>query len=284
MRRRITTAACALVFLALLASLSLLSGCATPGGRKITAKALDSIVIDPHRPARDLGRDRYRHPVETLLFFGIRPRTRVLLVWPKSGYYTRIIAPLVRRRGMLYAGVIPPPPASGFLASRLAHYRSVLASEPALFDRVKVVDFPLDGAPAVPPGSVNMVLAFGDLHEWMALGAARQALRSIYRALSPGGVLGIVDNRGDPSKPQDPRAKSGYVRQDYAIRLIESAGFRLVATSEVNANPRDTRDYPGGVWALPPTYRLGTIDRAKYAAIGESDRFTLKFIKPARGD
>jgi predicted methyltransferase len=284
MRRRITPAAFVPVFLALLASLAALSGCATPGGRKVTARALDSIVIGPRRPARDLGLDRYRHPVETLLFFGIRPRTRVLLVWPKSGYYTRIIAPLVRRRGMLYAGVIPPPPGNGFLAARLAHYRRLLASEPALFDRVQVVDFPLDGALSIPPGSVNMVLAFRDLHEWMALGAARRALRSIYRALSPGGVLGIVDNRGDPSRPQDPRARNGYVRQDYAIRLIESAGFRLVATSEVNANPRDTRDYPAGVWALPPTYRLGTIDRAKYAAIGESDRFTLKFVKRARGD
>jgi predicted methyltransferase len=148
---------------------------------------------------------------------------------------------------------------------------------------VKVVDFPLDADAAVPPGSVNMVLAFGDLHRWMAAGAAQEALASLYRALAPGGVLGVVDNRADPGKPQDPRAKNGYVRQDYAIRLIESAGFRLVATSEVNANRKDTKNYPTGVWALPPAYRLGSIDRARYAAIGASDRFTLKFVKPGAG-
>jgi predicted methyltransferase len=127
-----------------------------------------------------------------------------------------------------------------------------------------------------------MVLSFRDLHEWLALGDAQQALATIYRALSPGGVFGVVDNRGNPALPQDPTAKNGYVRQDYAIRLIEAAGFRLVATSEVNANPKDTKDYPCGVWALPPDYRLGNIDRSRYEAIGESDRFTLKFVKPGR--
>jgi len=145
---------------------------------------------------------------------------------------------------------------------------------------VKVVTFPLNGGDVVPPESVDMALSFRGLHEWMALGDAPEALATIYRALAPGGVLGVVDNRGDPAVPQDPRAKSGYVRQDYAVRMIEAAGFRLVATSEVNANPQDTRNYPAGVWTLPPDYRLGKIDQAKYEAIGESDRFTLKFVKP----
>jgi predicted methyltransferase len=141
------------------------------------------------------------------------------------------------------------------------------------------VTFPLNGGDVLPPGSVDLALSFGDLHEWIARGKAQPAFATIYRALAPGGVLGVVDNRADPSVPQDPRAKNGYVRQDYAIRLIEAAGFRLVATSEVNANPKDTKSYPCGVWALPPDYRLGNIDRAKYQAIGESDRFTLKFVK-----
>ena len=258
----------------------LIGGCATPGGRQPTADALDAVLAGSQRTAADRSRDRYRHPKETLLFFGIRARTRVLQVWPESGWYTRIIAPLVQQQGRYYAGVIAPDPGSRFLLGRLANYRRLLASRPDLYGGVKVVTFPLDGADVLPPGSVHMVLSFRDLHEWMALGDAPQALATIYRVLAPGGVFGVVDNRGDPAAPQDPRAKSGYVRQDYAIRMIEAAGFRLVATSEVNANPKDTRNYRCGVWALPPDYRLGNIDRARYEAIGESDRFTLKFIKP----
>lgn len=260
------------------ATLALLCGCATVPGRQITTHALDAIIAGS-RPAADRDRDRFRHPVRTLLFFGIRPQSRVLLVWPASGYYTRIIAPLVRRRGRLYAGVIAPGH-SPFLAARLARYRRLLASRPDLYNRVRVVTFPLHGRDVLPPGSVDMVLTFRDLHQWMARGLARQAFATIYRALAPGGVLGVVDNRGDPAVPQDPRARNGYVRQGYAIKLIESVGFRLVATSEVNANPRDSHDYPAGVWTLPPTYRLGRVGRARYADIGESDRFTLKFIKP----
>lgn len=263
---------------AAVAALVLLAGCATTAGRHATTHALDAILAGS-RPAPDRSQDRYRHPVRTLLFFGIRPQSRVLLVWPASGYYTRIIAPLVRRRGRLYAGVIAPGH-SAFLAARLARYRKLLASRPTRYDRVRVVTFPTDGANVLPAGSVNMALTFRDLHQWMALGVARQAFATIYRALAPGGVLGVVDNRGKPSVPQDPRAKNGYVKQDYAIKLIQSVGFRLVATSEVNANPHDTRNYPAGVWTLAPTYRLGRIDRAHYAAIGGSDRFTLKFIKP----
>jgi predicted methyltransferase len=265
----------------LLGAAAVLTGCATTSGSETTGKALDAILAGNQRTAADRARDPFRHPKQTLLFFGLRPTTRVLQVWPESGWYTKIIAPLVHAQGRYYAGVMAPDPASRFLTARLARYRRLLASRPHLYGRVKLVTFPLDGGNAVAPDSVDMVLSFRDLHEWLALGDAQQALATIYRALAPGGVFGVVDNRGDPAVAQDPRAKSGYVRQDYAIRLIEGAGFRLVATSEVNANPRDTRNYPAGVWALPPLYRLGNIERAKYAAIGESDRFTLRFVKPA---
>jgi len=260
----------------------LITGCVTTSGRETTANALDGILAGSQRTAVDRARDRFRHPKETLLFFGIRPQTRVLQVWPESGWYTKIIAPLVRGRGQYHAAVIAADPGSRFLTARLASYRRLLASRPDLYGGVKVISFPPDGRDAVPPGSVDMVLSFRDLHEWMASGNAQQALATIYRALAPGGVFGVVDNRADPTVPQDPRAKTGYVRQDYAIRMIQAAGFRLVAMSEVNANPRDTKNYPCGVWALPPDYRLGNIDRAKYEAIGESDRFTLKFVKPEK--
>ena len=269
-----------LVLACLLGGTALIAGCVTTSGRETTARALDGVLAGSQRTVADRARDRYRHPKETLLFFGIRPQTRVLQSWPESGWYTKIIAPLVSAQGQYYAGVISPDPKSRFIQARLANYQRLLASRPDLYGRVKVVTFPLDGRDVVPPGSVDMVLSFRDLHEWMSLGDAQQALVTVYRALAPGGVFGVVDNRGDPALPQDPRAKNGYVRQDYAIRLIESAGFRLVATSEVNANPRDTKNYPCGVWALPPEYRLGNIDRARYEAIGESDRFTLKFVKP----
>lgn len=277
----VTTRIIALV--CFLAAGSLLTGCVTSGGgREATANALDLTLAGSQRTAADRSLDPYRHPKETLLFFGIRPQMRVLEIWPQWGWYTRVIAPLVRGKGGYVAAVVAPDPGSRFLHERLANYHRLLASRPDLYGAVKVVTFPLDGSDAVPPGSVNMALSFGGLHDWMALGSAQQALVTIFRALAPGGVFGVVDNRADPSLPQDPRAKNGYVRQDYAIRMIEAAGFRLVAASEVNANPKDTKNYPTGAWALPPDYRTGNIDRAKYAAIGESDRFTLKFVKPGR--
>jgi predicted methyltransferase len=266
----------------LLGGTALITSCVTTSGRETTANALDGILAGNQRTAVDRARDRYRHPKETLLFFGIRPQTRVLQVWPQSGWYTKIVAPLVGARGQYHAAVIAEDPGSRFLTAQLAAYRRLLTSRPDLYGTVKVTPFPLDGRDAVPAGSVDMALSFGNLHEWMALGDAPQALATIYRALAPDGVFGVVDNRADPAVPQDPLAKMGYVRQDYAIRMIEAAGFRLVATSEVNANPGDTKNYPCGVWALPPDYRMGNIDRARYEAIGESDRFTLKFVKPEK--
>jgi predicted methyltransferase len=125
-------------------------------------------------------------------------------------------------------------------------------------------------------------VTFRNLHNWMGEGTAPEAFATIFKALKPGGVLGVVDHRGNPALPQDPKAKSGYVTQEYAIKLIEAQGFKLVGTAEINANPKDTRDYEQGVWTLPPTYRLGDKDRDKYTEIGESDRFTLKFEKPAK--
>jgi predicted methyltransferase len=207
---------------------------------------------------------------------------KVLEVWPEPGWYTAVIAPLLREKGSYYAGVIAEDPSSKYITHRLEDYRSRLAARPDLYDRVAVVTFPSDSGNAVPPGSLDMVVSFRNIHNWMARDQAAQAFATMYRALKPGGILGVVEHRGNPAVPQDPKAKSGYVNEDYAIKLIEEQGFRLVAKSEVNDNPKDTKDYEGGVWTLPPTYRLGAKDRDKYAAIGESDRFTLRFVKPAR--
>jgi predicted methyltransferase len=268
--------------LALLAGVLLMAGCAMTSTRQATAQALENILADPHRPEADRARDRYRHPKDTLLFFGIRPEMKVLEVWPEPGWYTDIIAPLVRDRGKYYAAVIEPDPGSQYITARLEGYRKKLASDPTLYGNATIVTFPSHGGDVVPPGSVDMVVTFRNIHNWMAQGTASDAFATMFKALKPGGVLGVVEHRGNPALPQDPKAKSGYVNQEYAIKLIEAQGFRLVGTSEVNANPKDTKDYEQGVWTLPPTYRLGDKDREKYAAIGESDRFTLKFEKPAK--
>ena len=269
---RVAAVACAL----------LLAACAAGSSRQSTAEALTAILAGDQRSAEERARDVYRHPKETLLFFGIRPEMSVLEVWPEPGWYTEVIAPLLRDKGKYYAAVIAADPTNKHITQRLNDYRAKLAARPDLYDRVVVVSFPADGGDVVPPGSLDMVVTFRNIHNWMARDDAAQAFATMYRALKPGGVLGVVEHRGNPAVPQDPKAKSGYVNEDYAIRLIEAQGFRLVAKSEVNANPKDTKDYEQGVWTLPPTYRLGEKDHDKYAAIGESDRFTLRFVKPRK--
>jgi predicted methyltransferase len=265
---------------ALFAGAVLAAGCAATSTRQTTSMALDNVLAGEHRSEENRARDRYRHPKETLLFFGIRLEMSVLEVWPEPGWYTEIIAPLVKQKGKYYAGVIAPDPNSRYVSERLDAYRQKLAARPDLYGSVAVVTFPSDGGNVVPPGSLDMVVTFRNIHNWMARDTASKAFATMYKALKPGGVLGVVEHRGDPAAAQDPKAKSGYVNEDYAIRLIEAQGFKLVAKSQVNANPKDTKDYEQGVWTLPPTYRLGDEDREKYAEIGESDRFTLKFVKP----
>jgi predicted methyltransferase len=280
-RSTLSAAATAKV-LAALAGALLAVACTSSSSRQSTADSLTQILAGDQRTPEERARDAYRHPKETLLFFGIRPEMRVLEVWPEPGWYTAVIAPLLREKGKYFAAVIADDPSSKYITHRLEEYRGRLAARPDLYDRVTVVSFPVAGGDVVPPGSVDMVLTFRNIHNWMARDQASQAFATMYRALKPGGILGVVEHRGNPAVPQDPKAKSGYVNEDYAIHLIEEQGFRLVAKSGVNDNPRDTKDYEQGVWTLPPTYRLGAKDHDKYAAIGESDRFTLRFIKPAR--
>jgi len=267
---------------ALVACALLVAACAAATSRQTTAESLTNILAGDQRTPDERARDVYRHPKQTLLFFGLRPEMRVLEVWPEPGWYTEVIAPLLRDKGKYYAGVIPADPANKHITQRLEDYRAKLAARPDLFDRVTVVSFPPDGGAAMPPGSLDMVVSFRNIHNWMARGNAPEMFAAMYRALKPEGILGVVEHRGNPAVPQDLKAKSGYVNEDYAIKLIEGAGFRLVAKSEVNDNPQDTKDYEQGVWTLPPTYRLGAKDHDRYAAIGESDRFTLRFVKPRK--
>jgi len=204
----------------------------------------------------------------------------VVEITPSGGWYTRIIAPVLREHGRYIAAM--PPVVAGNAGSERGRqaFNDILAAQPQLFDRVQVVDFNVGSGTLAPPDSVDLVLTFRNVHNWMAREQAEAAFRDMFRALRPGGTLGVVEHRGNKDVPQDPRARSGYVNQDYAIQLIEGVGFRLEGTSEINANPRDTKDYAGGVWTLPPGLAGDASEREKFLGIGESDRFTLKFVKP----
>ena len=233
----------------------------------------------PHRTERNVARDRFRHPTEVLTFFGIRENSTVVEILPGSGgYYMEILAPFLKAKGLYIAANrdenVPP--------QYLADHQKLLArlkAEPALYGKVQVTKFNADRHEIAPPGRADFVLTFRNLHNWIDRKEIDGALRAFHRALKPGGVLGVVDHRGRTDRTQEAQMKTGYVRQDFAIALIEKAGFRFAGASEVNANPKDSKDHPEGVWTLPPTYRLKDRDRAKYEAIGESDRFTLKFVK-----
>lgn len=236
-------------------------------------------IAAAHRSAGNVARDGFRHPLEVLTFFGVRDDSTVVEILPgSSGYYMEILAPYLKDKGLYVAAsrdATAPP-------QYLADHRKLLArlkAEPTLYERVLVTQFNADLHQIAPPGSVDFVLTFRNLHNWIDRNEIDGALRAFHKALKPGGVLGVVDHRGRSDLPQEAQMKTGYVRQDIAVALIEKAGFKLAGAAEINANPKDTKDHPEGVWTLPPTYRLKDKDRAKYEAIGESDRFTLKFVK-----
>jgi predicted methyltransferase len=251
-----------------------------PSRDTVTAAAIERVLGGEHRAADHRARDLYRHPLDTLLFFGIKPEMTVVEAWPgPDGWYTEILAPLLSDAGKLYVAQMPASAGNEFVTASLASFSARLAGRPDLYGKVSVTTLGADGADIAPPEGCDLVVTFRNMHNWMNLGYAPQAFSAMHRALKPGGILGVVEHRADPSRPQDPRATNGYVNEDYAIQLIEAAGFELVARSEINANPKDTKDYDQGVWALPPSLRQGNRERAKLEEIGESDRFTLKFRK-----
>ena len=251
-----------------------------------TLALIDRTLAGDHRAAANRARDVYRHPKETLAFFGLRQDMTVMEVWPGGGgWYTEIIAPVLRDRGRYLAAGWDPKTDSKYMQDGLKAFAAKLAARPDLYGKATVtaLQHPNEMQP-VPAGSVDMVLTFRNLHNWMARDAAAPMIAAMYAALKPGGILGIVEHRAPATIPQDPRARSGYVREDHVIALAGAAGFELLGRSEINTNPKDTKDHPQGVWSLPPTYREGDANRERYAAIGESDRLTLRFRKPLADD
>jgi predicted methyltransferase len=267
---------------------------ATPEAEGPPQGTLEWAVAGPWR-ASDRVRDRYRHPVETLKFFELGPDQSVVELWPGAGYYTEIVAPyLARNRGRYYAAQFAVDDASDTsMAQTVARFREHFGKDRTLYGDIRFTQFPPAGERAsAPPNGADLVMMMSNFHTWMGAGLAEIAMREAFAALKPGGLLGVEQHRM-PMKAlediQDPAATNGYVQEAYVKEMAAEAGFIFKASSEVNANPKDTHEHPFGVWTLPPS-RLSAprgepenpnFDHAKYDLIGESDRMTLKFRKPS---
>ena len=244
-----------------------------------SAAAITAALKGAWRQPANAARDKYRHPQETLEFFGLKPDMAVVELWPGGGWYTEVLAPVLRDHGQLTAAALPASdPGEGSVTKR---YLAKLKADPAVYGKVKVIDFdPPRESSLGPDGSADMVVTFRNAHNWESQHQLLAVFQAAFKVLKKGGVLGLTDHRAAPGNPLQDTYGTGYLPTDYVIQTAEKAGFKLASQSEINANPKDTKDYPKGVWTLPPTFTLGDTDRAKYAAIGESDRMTLKFIKP----
>ena len=254
------------------------------GKYKDTKEALEAILKSPHRMPKHGERDAARHPVETLTFFGIQPTSTVVELGAGGGWYTELLAPLLHAKGKL---IVAGPPSSGGAEDMTTVYGKrldqFLAKSPELFGKVQRVEItPPDKLELGPAGTADHVIAIREIHNWTRRGFLEKYLAAVHAVLKDGGTFGIVAHRGKPdAKPED-SAEKGYLPEQWVIDNVTKAGFELVEKSEVNANPKDTKDYEKGVWTLPPNYREGDKDREKYAAIGESDRMTLRFKKVAK--
>jgi predicted methyltransferase len=243
---------------------------------------IEEAVASSYRTDSNRARDQYRHPAETLSFFGVKPDMTVVEISPSGGWYLEILAPLLAEHGHYIAAT---PAAMGNAetndgAKKIADWSS---KHPEVAAKMATSDFnPPDKVEVAPAGSADMVLTFRNVHNWMAKDSQRAVFKGFFAALKPGGVLGVVEHRANAKQKRDPKAKSGYVLEKDVIALAQSVGFKLDKKSEINANPKDEKNYEGGVWTLPPTLRLKDKDRERYLAIGESDRMTLRFVKPAK--
>lgn len=261
---------------ALLAFVISFVGCSSKKDPLALPETIEEAVSSNYRTTENKNRDIFRHPVETLKFFGLTPDSTVLEISPGRGWYMEILAPYLTAQGR-YIMALPVADKPYFKANEevislwQTKYPNIKI-ERALFSPPKNIKLPENS-------SVDLVVTFRNVHNWMMAKGEKASFEAFYRVLKPGGILGIVEHRANPSQ-EDPLAKSGYVREQDIIEMAARAGFKLVGTSEINANPKDTKNHPEGVWTLPPSLKLGDKDKAIYLDIGESDRMTLKFMKP----
>ena len=240
---------------------------------------LKNFATGSHRAEGHAARNVYRHPVETLMWFGLEPDMTVVEVWPgRSGWYTEIIAPFVNESGAFIAAGFLTDSNVDYYNTANAQFGAKLRAHPELYGNARVTVLGEGAYDIAPPGSVDRVLTFRNVHNWESRSYAQHVFDAMYRALKPGGVLGVVEHRANPYA--EAGVTAGYVTEAAVFAYAEAAGFERLGRSEVNANPLDTKNYAKGVWTLPPTLRLGDEDRERYLAIGESDRMTLAFIKP----
>ena len=249
---------------------------------------LQTAINGPWRSDEEKARDVFRNPKETLEFFDIEQDETVAEVWPGGGWYTQILAPYLKSGGGQFIAIGFDPASSDFAANAMSRFEESFVSNPDIYGEIIVTAYAADTPPFAEPDSIDTVLTFRNVHNWMASGHADKFFTDAFAALKPGGVLGVVEHRLPSNMEQDPAARSGYVHEDYVKALAEAAGFEFVDASEVNANPADTADHPFGVWTLPPSNRTTDrdgntqegFDPEIYQQIGESDRMTLKFVKP----
>jgi predicted methyltransferase len=243
--------------------------------------SLEKAVSGTQRSAEHKARDQYRHPLQTLEFFDVKENMTVVEIWPGEGWYTEILAPYLKDKGKLYAAHFSAATKEHYFKKGLEAFVKKMHKQPKIYGKVELTVLqPPEVLKIAPDASVDRVLTFRNVHNWMKNDQASVVFSAMYKALKPGGILGVVEHRNNMLKPQDTKAQSGYLSEDYVVALARNAGFEFLGKSEINANSKDTKDYPAGVWALPPSLALKDKDREKYQAIGESDRMTIKFIKP----
>lgn len=244
---------------------------------------MTALLTAEHRSVEHRARDQYRHPLETLAFFEVKASDTVVEIWPGAGWYTEILAPFLQQKGQFYAAHWAQDSTVAFYRRSRIAFDAKLQGQPKVYGAVKVTELePLAHMSIAPAGRVDKVLTFRNVHNWMKSGKDSNIFTAMFQALKPGGILGIVEHRAPASRSIDDMIASGYVSEEHVKILAKQAGFVFVGSSEVNANKRDLAEHPRGVWTLPPSLRLGDKQKLRYLAIGESDRMTLKFVKPKK--
>ena len=242
---------------------------------------LDQVLAGDWRSAANKARDSYRHPKQTLEFFGIKAGDTLIEITPGGGWYAEVLAPWLKGTGTYIAAIAKPAKPEGEAAQDKSALQKKFEAAQAEYVDAKTLEFNPKAPAFGAPGSADVVLTFRNVHNWVMADTAPAMFKAFFDVLKAGGTLGVVDHRAAIDADLQKIKQSGYLPQDYVIKLATDAGFMLGAQSEINANAKDTKDYAKGVWTLPPTLTLGEQDKDKYLAIGESDRMTLKFVKPA---